>query len=204
MISVVTPTWQRHEILLQRCVPSVQRQDYLGRIEQVVVSDGPDPELEEQIRILDDIAWHPFVFDQLPEHDPARDFGNRPRLRALELVHGEYIAYLDDDNAYLPHHISLLADALNRSGADFVYSSMLRHWPDGHTDVVGSSPPTYSHIDTSLIMHRRSLLEKATWQVSQRPDPDWGIVACWLEAGATWEFVPVITVDYYRRSMGFQ
>jgi hypothetical protein len=27
--------------------------------------------------------------------------------------------------------------------------------------------------------------------------PDWGVVARWLGAGATWAFVPHVTVDYY-------
>ena len=44
LVSVVTPTWQRHEWLLERCIASVQAQTY-PLIEHVIVCDGPDPGL---------------------------------------------------------------------------------------------------------------------------------------------------------------
>ena len=44
LVTVVTPTWQRHPLLFSRCVPPVQAQDYPA-VEHIVVSDGPDPVL---------------------------------------------------------------------------------------------------------------------------------------------------------------
>ena len=46
LVSVITPTWQRHALLLDRCIPSVAAQDY-PNVDHVVVSDGPDPALAE-------------------------------------------------------------------------------------------------------------------------------------------------------------
>ena len=50
-VSVVTPTWQRHDLLMDRCIPSVAAQDYPD-VEHVICSDGPDPDLAERLAPL--------------------------------------------------------------------------------------------------------------------------------------------------------
>lgn len=46
LVSVITPTWNRHDLLLTRCLPSVQAQDYPA-VEHVIISDGPDEDLRD-------------------------------------------------------------------------------------------------------------------------------------------------------------
>lgn len=185
LISVITPTWQRADVLVSRCIPSVQAQTW-DRVEHIVVSDGPDPELAELLH------GAPVVYAELPEWDPAYRWGTRARLHGIELAKGELIAYLDDDNAYRPEHLAKLVHALQALDADFAYSRM--HVHAGNYEV-GSSPPAYGQIDTSLLLHRRALLDRETWRNSL-PTIDWDIVARWLTAGANWAFVPEVTVDY--------
>ena len=202
LVSVVTPTWQRHDLLLTRCIPSVAAQEYLD-VEHVIASDGPDPALAEQLAPLEAMPGLRFV--QVPWHNRVMDWGVGARLAALKQAKGEIIAYLDDDNAYRPNHLSRLVKALEDTGVDFVYSRMRRYWPDGAQDLIGNSPPAYGQIDTSIICHRASLLERATWAWSpwiarEMADPhavDWHLVQRWLAAGASWAFVPAVTVDYY-------
>lgn len=190
LASVVTPTWQRHDLLTGRCIPSVQAQDYPA-VEHVIVSDGPDPEL----------AAHPALsapgirFEELPEHDHSVGWGHRARLRGIEMAKGDFIAYLDDDNAYRPSHLSQVIAAMERDGADFGYAVALFHGR-GPDYPVGSAPPVLGQVDTSLIVHRRELLEKATWE-DPRPALDWYLVEKWLAAGASYAFVPVVTLDYH-------
>jgi hypothetical protein len=77
---------------------------------------------------------------------------------------------------------------------------MLRH---GLGDEIGSSPPAYGCIDSSVIMHRHDThLKYGWWPVPSRYEVDWQLVSNWLVNGAAWVFVPVVTVDYYytRRS----
>lgn len=195
LVSVITPTWLRHGHLIDRCIPSVQAQTH-PKVEHIVVSDGPDPALRELL------AGQPVIYLEVPEHhtypDGQVDYGSRPRNHALPYATGEYVAYLDDDNAYRPNHLQLLVGALE--SADFAYSRMLRH---PHGDVIGHLPPRYGGIDTSLIVHRAGVPQKyGMWPLPDEIDgdkhaPDWGVVSRWLHAGATWTHVPDITVDYY-------
>jgi glycosyltransferase involved in cell wall biosynthesis len=188
LVTVVTPTWERNDVLLNRCIPSVLAQTYPD-VEHVVVSDGPDPDLAERIK-----AEAPHVrFAQLGQWDHIYRWGTRARLHGIDLAGGDLIAYLDDDNAYRPEHLELLVAALG--DADFAYSQMLVHHHQG-THVVGADPPAYGQIDTSLLLHRPALLNRETWRNSQ-PTIDWDLVNRWLSAGADWAFVQRITMDYY-------
>src|SRR5262252_1881600 len=60
-VDVVTPTWERHDVLLNRAIPSVQAQTY-PNVRHIVVSDGPDMEL---FKLLIDA---PVDFVALPQH----------------------------------------------------------------------------------------------------------------------------------------
>jgi glycosyltransferase involved in cell wall biosynthesis len=193
-VSVVTPTWQRHDLLLGRCIPSVKAQDY-PVLEHIVVSDGPDPELLQKLpRTLKDAGnlW----YEELPEHDPEAQWGHYARLHGLDLAKGDYIAYLDDDNSWHSYHVRLLVAALEETGADFAYPLMAVHGRGEY--VIGTDPPAEGQIDTSMIVHRRELLEVATWRWHPGiPTIDWDLVSRWMAAGATWTRVPHVTADYY-------
>lgn len=185
LVSVITPTWQRHDLLLSRCLPSVRAQDYPA-VEHVVVCDGPDPDLAAAI------GGQVKVFDQLPEHYPSTRWGARARLRGLDLAEGDLITYLDDDDAFRPQHCAVLAAALAASPeADFAYSLM-----SSQGAIIGSVPPSFCNIGTPMIMHRRETLRLGTWGPESAAE-DWELVERWLHAGAKFAHVPDVTVDVY-------
>lgn len=191
-ISVVIPTWQRHHLLLNRALPSVLAQTV--PVECIVASDGPDPELQA---IMEMSSQLPIVYVEVAEHHVHEtNVGGWARNRGLEVATGDLIAYLDDDNAFRPDHIKLLAEQMEAEpAADFVYSQMIRH---GYNDQVGSVPPAYGTIDSSIIMHRANThLKFGRW-----PEPslywiDWELINSWLNQGACYTHLPVVTVDYY-------
>lgn len=201
LVSVITPTWQRHQLLTERCMQSVFTQSY-GKIEHVVVSDGPDQELAHLLAMD---LWRrprdrrPLSFKYLTEHLPDHsNFGSRARNYGLDAVTGELIAYLDDDNAYRKNHIELLVQVMNEHPEiDFAYTQMVRH---PREDIIGADPPSLGQIDTSVIMHRRdSHVKFGGWPVPGNiyHCPDWEMIEIWMAKGAKWLFVPEITVDYY-------
>jgi glycosyltransferase involved in cell wall biosynthesis len=197
LVSVITPTWRRHGVLLGRCIPSVQDQVY-PHIEHVIVSDGPAPELERKIASLYPALHTPVLrYAELPEHDPAVRWGLRARLHALTLARGEVIAYLDDDDAWRPGHVSTAVAALEaRPDAGFGWTRMAVHFPDGTTAQLGGRP-SYGRVATSMMFHRRELLQTATWQDTGLPD--WDLAERWLMAGAGYAAADAETADYYRQ-----
>jgi Glycosyl transferase family 2 len=185
-VTVVTPTWQRRDLLLSRCIPSVRAQCYDGEVRHVIVCDGPDPGLPPLDGLL-----------MLTEHRAERNRGLRARQLGARMAETSLVAYLDDDNAWRPRHLDVLTRALGETGADFAYSRMLRH-DNGYAYIVGASPPGFAQVDTSLLVHRRELLDVADWEPSEGPS-DWDIVHRWLQGGARWVAVPDITLDYYAK-----
>jgi len=109
------------------------------------------------------------------------------------LASGEYICYLDSDCRYLPDHLDYAAAALT-PGIDFVYTKVRRIVDGRILDVIGTGTPVYSAIDGNGVVHTAELLKIANWRWGG--DSDWDVIGRWIEAGAAYTFVPVITVDW--------
>jgi hypothetical protein len=58
----------------------------------------------------------------LVHNDPDRRGAAWCRNEALKLVETEFVAWLDDDDAFLPDHIQTMVDGQNESGADLVFT----------------------------------------------------------------------------------
>ena len=73
---------------------------------------------------------------------------------------------------------------------------MMSHQPSGDVLVGNIEPPVYGQIGSPMIMHRREILEVATWG---EPDAgeDWHLVSAWLGAGVRFELLDPVTVDAY-------
>jgi glycosyltransferase involved in cell wall biosynthesis len=194
VITVITPTWERHDLLLNRCIPSVAAQQVPGHdVEHIVVSDGPDPALRRKVAGQ---APH-VIYAELGHHQPGIRWGVRARQHGEDLAKGDLIGWLDDDNAYRPGHLAHLAAALDANpAAGFAYSIAQFHAPGGDY-LIGSPQPVYGGIDTSIIMNRASLRHVADWRDDGQQTIDWDIVERWLQAGQDYVFVSEISVDYY-------
>lgn len=195
LVSVITPTWQRHDLLLNRCVPSVDAQTY-QEIEHVIVSDGPDPELAEKLfpplRSGGRSRW----FTSLPSHEESPHWGHLSRLHGLQLAAGELIAYVDDDDALRPEHCALLAQALaDHPEAGFAVSLMASHSVSAETEI-GHGPPSCGNIGTPMIMHRREILEYGTWGPASDFE-DWELVNKWLSRDIGYVRIGEVTVDVW-------
>ena len=198
LVSVITPTWgsHRHELLLNRCIPSVQLQAY-PRVEHVIVSDGPDPALTEKMVALasGSAFYHPVHYFQLPEHDPAPHWGHLGRLAGIEKASGDLVCYVDSDDALRPDHVRLLSAALADPALGWAYSVMESHSRAGTSLHIGyADPPQCGQIGTPMIMHRRSTLEHGTWGPASSVE-DWELVSRWLAAGVPYGRVTQPTAD---------
>jgi hypothetical protein len=128
LVSVITVTRDREESLL-RCAESVAAQDYPGQIEHLVVVDDRHLGLHtvERLRVIDrDVRIEEVrASEKVDEFQPFFSVSRIGYLRnqGIQLCHGRYIAYLDDDNTFLPDHVSSLVDLLEKDGtAAIAYS----------------------------------------------------------------------------------
>lgn len=192
LISVITPTWRRHDLLLNRCIPSVQAQTY-PNVQHVIFSDGPDIDLMMKLKYSQ--GRHPVVYGQFPERDPAWEYGSRPRRAAIEGSTGDLITYVDDDDALRPDHCSLMVAALEADPeAGFAVSRMVSH--HAHPVVVGWGALAMGNVGSPMIAHRRETLEHGTWGPDSWTE-DWELVQRWMDAGVKHADVDAETSDVY-------
>jgi glycosyltransferase involved in cell wall biosynthesis len=200
LVSVITPTWARHDALMDRCVASVAAQTYRP-IEHIIVSDGPDEYLRN-CEFPSHVQYH-----ELPEHTPANGrWGTKARLHGIDLAEGEFICYLDDDDRYRARHVEALAGLLAADPAmGFAYS--YGNWmdPAGRQEVgyfANTTWPSFAQIGTGVIMNRRETLDVATWRDNGVQDTiDWDLIDRWLAAGVPWGHAmdPDASVEFILR-----
>jgi glycosyltransferase involved in cell wall biosynthesis len=191
-----------------RAVMSVAMQTYRP-IQHIVVSDGPNPELDHILQSINrdhPTTGYEFTLESLPEHGMGGRWGHTARMRGLELAKGEYIAYLDDDDAYWPEHVANLSRLLqDNPDVGFSHANLLMHDRGEGTGgwICGCYPASFGQITTSAIMHRKELLDIATWRDDGVQETvDWDLIARWLEAGVQSAHSPVLSAHGYREFGG--
>jgi glycosyltransferase involved in cell wall biosynthesis len=191
LVTVVTPTWRRPNLLINRCIPSVQAQTYQP-IEHLVVIDGQDTDLRGQLMSLG-YTLTPGSPRRLVEC--GRNWGgvgHTARAAGAILAGGEWICYLDDDNEYLSGHVEAMVAEADRTGAALVCTAW--RMPDGAT--WGWTPPGVNHTDSSSFLHRAELLQIASWAPETGYAADGALVGRWVAAGVPWSFLPEPTMVY--------
>jgi glycosyltransferase involved in cell wall biosynthesis len=93
LISIIIPTRSRAD-LLKRAVASALQQSYKS-IEIIVVVDGPDPATESYLQSLNDSRVRYIPLAESVGGSETRNIGVRSAA-------GHWVAFLDDDDAWLP------------------------------------------------------------------------------------------------------
>lgn len=170
-VTVLVPTHD-HGRLVRHSIRSALQQTHAD-LEVFVVGDGAPGETAEAVLELaakdDRVRWFPF--EKGPRH------GEVHRARALEEATGDVLAFLSDDDLYLPDHLERMVELL--ADADLVHSPGCARLPDA----------TYRvwPFDLAQETSRRRVLERAAG--SARP------------AGFPHSF-GALTMDLYRRVPG--
>lgn len=199
LVSVITPTWERRDLLLE-AIESVRQQTYRP-LEHVIVSDGPDAALtgsmhDRQIEYASDVSirfvelgrnWSAFLPDA---------YAAAPLVVAQLVARGEYQAFLADDERMAPDHIAALVALCEIEGADFAYSKTEMYWRDRPAErwLIGQAPPAYGQITNAV--YRADLLKHGLYPVGAGMASDWACFSQWLRAGARWAFLDRVTLTH--------
>lgn len=191
-VSIVTATHRRSDVLLGRCIPSVQAQTY-SPVEHLVVIDGPDPALVWQ---LERFGYRAAADHRRRLVELGRNWGmvgNAARAVGAFLAAGDWICYLDDDNEFDPDHVeTMVAQALAKQ-----VGLVCCAWRTPTGEVAGWAPPGTNRTDAGSILHHRDLLRISAWQPGDGYAADGALVDRWLAAGVRWSFLDRPTMTYH-------
>lgn len=205
LVSVVIPTLDRPSLLL-RAINSVLRQTH-QQIEVIVVADRPDHDTLSAIQSLGDSRVRLVLNTYAPTAGGARNAG-------VDHATGEWIAFLDDDDEWLPNKLEKqIALASGRTPAlvtclsRVVTPSASYVWPQVPYD---NSIPIDEYlfdrrspfrapgfIQTSSYLLPRQLFDKVRFETAS-PHDDWEfLLRLSKQAGARIETVPEVLVVLY-------
>jgi len=196
-VSVVIATYNRSAVL-RYAIKSALAQS-VADLELLVVGDGCTDDSEQVVAEIGDprVRWI-----NLPENSGHQ---SAPNNRGLQEARGEYIAYLGHDDLWLGHHLECLIDGIEKSGAAFAHSLILRVVaPDGEIGVpILPRPQDGIFAPPSCTMHRRSVVDKLGGWADYRhlrvaPETDYFIRAG--RAGYQTVFVPRLTAIKFPAS----
>ncbi|MGS2721755.1 glycosyltransferase family 2 protein [Paraglaciecola aestuariivivens] len=127
MFTIIIPTYN-HEDTIKYAISSVLKQTYQN-FEIFVVGDGAT---ERTKAIVEDLSKQDNRITYF-ENPKGEGHGELYRAKAIEQANGEYIAYLGDDDIWLPNHLETLMPYLN--DYDFVQSAQATIYKDDNWHV---------------------------------------------------------------------
>ena len=209
LISVIIPTRNR-PLLATRAVKSVLQQT-LTELEAIVVIDGLDESTCTELAQIDDPRLQ---IVQLP----ASRGGAVARNAGVDRSKGEWIAFLDDDDEWLPQKLELQLAAAKSSqySCPLISCCLIARTPKGEFKYPRRFPQPEEHlseyllarnsfsfgeglIQTSTIFTKKELLQKVPFQegLPKHQDWDWMLRVNTI-AGVGIEFVPEPLAIWYR------
>ena len=158
LVSICVSTYNRPELLLSRCLPSLISQTYKN-IEIIVVGDHSADDVVEAVGAVTDPR---LKFVNLPARGNYPELfqlqwcvaGTAPDNHALALARGDYLTHLDDDDEYLPHRIEALVNFARESAADVVYHPFWNVHPCNPATLVEASHFHYGQVTTGSVFYR--------------------------------------------------
>lgn len=201
-VSVIISTYNR-SARLKRAIDSVLAQTFKD-FELIIVDDCSTDDTEEVVKSYD-YTDEKIRYCKL-DHNTGSD--THPKNVGLAASKGDFIAYLDDDNEFLPYHLDMLYKAFERNPKlDMVYGDMVIY-DDANPEAAPAQAITYdfdaqflmkrNYIDTSEVMHRRDLAFAVGGFDETLPKfIDWNMWVRMTKWGANIQRVPGIVTNYH-------
>jgi len=209
LVSVVITTYKRPH-LVTRAIQSALAQT-LENFEVIVVVDGPDPEAEA---VLDQIEHPKFRFIVLPQNVKLAGARNA----GVKEAQGTWVAFLDDDDEWLPNKLELQLKVAQASEYCYpiVSSRILNKTPKGDFVWPRRFPKPSEHLSDYLFVRsfflqgegfilpstyftKRELLVKRPFVHNKHEDYDWLLKAVDSEDAGV-EYVSDVTAVWHSHT----
>jgi glycosyltransferase involved in cell wall biosynthesis len=167
LVSVVIPTRNRPDLVC-RAVHSALSQSY-ANLEVVVVIDGPDPATRQVLEALNNPRLLIVALSENVGGSEARNVGVRNGR-------GEWIAFLDDDDEWLPEKLHKQLESIRTAAGDVIFAaSQYFDERNGKTAVQPRLFPSsdqelseYLCCEIDLLGRRLGFLQTSTWLVRRQ------------------------------------
>lgn len=204
LVSVVIPTYDNHELLAARAIPSVLAQTYQN-FEIVVVGDAAPDQARLAAESFDDprITYFDRLFRGPYSDDPEVRWlvaGVPPYNEAVRRARGLWIAPLDDDDAFRPHHIEQLLERAREQRLELCYGRICVQLTGGGQTTIGRFPPEHGHFNLQAAIYHAGLAKVFELELADAAfglPYDWGICQRMMEADVRIGMVEEVAVDYY-------
>lgn len=165
LISIVTPTYQRHRFF-QQMVRNLAKQTYpLSNIEWIVIDDGPcsiQPLIERCFlkHMLRDLVYVYF------KPNPKLTIGQKRNI-GKSMARGEYILHMDDDDWYSSTYIYTLCHYLSSTRKYQIVGATTMYFIFKDTAIVQKSGPfSDNHCCAGLMGYTRKYAELTSYDNS--------------------------------------
>lgn len=198
MVSVVTPTYNRADFLAE-AIDSVLAQTYT-RFEMIIVDDGSTDGTRELVERYSDDPRIRYFYQENQGQSVARNWG-------IAEAKGEFVCFLDSDNAWFPHKLERSLDVFRANpSVDIVYGdnvlidehgresgrdSMVRHSGRITSELLKDNFVTMN----TTMTRRRCLEEMGGFNPNDPVADDYGL---WLRLSSRYkfEYVPEVFGKY--------
>lgn len=151
LVSVIIPTFNRSSVY--DAISSVLSQDY-ENLEIIVINDSPRDEIGSVVAGMSDhIVYY---------HDGVSRGGGGARKLGVGLSHGEYVAFLDDDDEYCEGKIKFLLEAFEANPeVDACFGRIVRSTQGGELRPALAHGRSVNRLSEVRFLHTNSSLIKA-------------------------------------------
>lgn len=204
LVSVIIPTYDRARLVVERTYPSVAAQTH-GNWELIIVGDQMDP---EQAALLASIRDPRVRFVNLKRRGRYPDLpcprwfvaGTKPVNAGLALARGRWIAHLDDDDEFSPHHLSALLELARKQRVEWVHGDVLFLCGEGRPSVtIGAGEPAQGRIARISSLYHGALksfhYNGSCWKYFY--PGDWDLWERFLQMGVTHAYLPRVSAIHH-------